>query len=352
LFYETGCSRLPGVACSLRSGGLTGCRSGRDKKRGNTSEVTDANAMAVETYKYDVHGKPSIYDPSGNEVTSGVSAIGNRFLFTGRKYYRELGLYNLRNRFYMPELGRFLQPDPIGFVGDGANLYRYCANNPVNLSDPTGEYFRDPRWNADGSVTIEIPVEFGGHGYPPAAEAAYRRGVDSLSGTYNGVYVKFEVTGPTGWENAFYLTNKVDFRPGEGEKGYGDTDSGFLGWGIDQKSTVYADGGRVFGESFTAEQGASHEVLHFLGFTDAYNTQTGELFFGVDRSDILGDLPGGNLTDEEVRQILYGGGGRGGHGQGPNTWNQNNGTNGTWGNPAYQAGSLLSQLVPKKKKKG
>jgi RHS repeat-associated protein len=106
--------------------------------RGNVSEVADANAMAVETYKYDLHGKPTIYDPSGVEVTSGVSTIGNRFLFTGREYYRELGLYNLRHRFYMPELGRFLQPDPIGFAGDPANLYRYCGNNPANLRDPMG----------------------------------------------------------------------------------------------------------------------------------------------------------------------------------------------------------------------
>jgi RHS repeat-associated protein len=43
----------------------------------------------------------------------------------------ELGLYDLRNRFYSPDIGRFLQPDPIGFRGDRTNLYRYCRNNPV-----------------------------------------------------------------------------------------------------------------------------------------------------------------------------------------------------------------------------
>jgi hypothetical protein len=47
-------------------------------------------------------------------------------------------LYDLRNRFYSPDLGRFLQPDPIGFAGDPSNIYRYVGNNPVNRSDPSG----------------------------------------------------------------------------------------------------------------------------------------------------------------------------------------------------------------------
>jgi uncharacterized protein RhaS with RHS repeats len=37
-----------------------------------------------------------------------------------------------------PELGRFLQPDPIGFKGDASNLYRYCGNDWANKTDPLG----------------------------------------------------------------------------------------------------------------------------------------------------------------------------------------------------------------------
>jgi hypothetical protein len=36
------------------------------------------------------------------------------------------------------ELGRFLQPDPKQFEADDYNLYRYCHNDPVNKTDPTG----------------------------------------------------------------------------------------------------------------------------------------------------------------------------------------------------------------------
>jgi uncharacterized protein RhaS with RHS repeats len=42
-----------------------------------------------------------------------------------------------------PDLGRFLQPDPIGFNGDASNLYRYCGNDPVDRTDPTGLYSVD-----------------------------------------------------------------------------------------------------------------------------------------------------------------------------------------------------------------
>jgi hypothetical protein len=35
-------------------------------------------------------------------------------------------------------MGVFLQPDPIGFKGDAANIYRFCGNNAVNRADPLG----------------------------------------------------------------------------------------------------------------------------------------------------------------------------------------------------------------------
>ena len=60
----------------------------------------------------------------------------NSGLRLGRKWLHTI--YDFRNRVYHPELGRFLQPDPKHFEAGDYNLYRYCHNDPVNKTDPTG----------------------------------------------------------------------------------------------------------------------------------------------------------------------------------------------------------------------
>lgn len=47
------------------------------------------------------------------------------------------GLLFVRNRWYDPEGGRFVNEDPAGFAG-GANLYTFADNDPVNGRDPSG----------------------------------------------------------------------------------------------------------------------------------------------------------------------------------------------------------------------
>ena len=105
--------------------------------RGNTSHVTDATGHLLERYTYSAFGTPSFFTPSGAQIAS--SAYGIRHLFQGQLWTQETGLNDHRNRHALPTMGVFLQPDPIGFSGDPTNLYRYCANNPVTGTDPTGE---------------------------------------------------------------------------------------------------------------------------------------------------------------------------------------------------------------------
>ncbi len=62
---------------------------------------------------------------------------GTAFGFQGQRFDHETGLYFMKARHYDPRIGRFLQPDPIGYA-DGLNEYKFGYNNPNNFRDPLG----------------------------------------------------------------------------------------------------------------------------------------------------------------------------------------------------------------------
>jgi RHS repeat-associated protein len=61
--------------------------------------------------------------------------------FQGRPYDAATGLYSFRARFYDPELGRFISPDPIQPAGMPRTLngYAFALSNPLRFRDPTGQ---------------------------------------------------------------------------------------------------------------------------------------------------------------------------------------------------------------------
>jgi RHS repeat-associated protein len=94
---------------------------------GSTSTLTDSAGAIQQRYYYQPFGQgmpqPSPGDPQP-------------FQFAGREN-DGTGLYYCRARYYVPDWGRFLSEDPIGFDG-GLNPFAYCGDNPVNQTDPSG----------------------------------------------------------------------------------------------------------------------------------------------------------------------------------------------------------------------
>jgi RHS repeat-associated protein len=111
-------------------------------RNGNTAVITDfmvnGTAPIREQYRYDAFGAPTFMNAAGGVLTSGASAIENRFLFTGREYNSDFGFYEYRARAYHPGLGRFMSEDPKLFDAGDYNLFRYCGNDPLDRTDPMG----------------------------------------------------------------------------------------------------------------------------------------------------------------------------------------------------------------------
>lgn len=99
-------------------------------ERGSVVEIVNEKAHIIQKYTYDSFG--NIVLQEGN--------LSNPFTYTGRQWDAEAGLYHYRARAYDPETGRFLQHDPMESVVP----YIYVENDPINFTDPYGEFILPP----------------------------------------------------------------------------------------------------------------------------------------------------------------------------------------------------------------
>ena len=105
--------------------------------------LTNSNGSVVEAYDTDAYGNTLIFTAPGtdgvwftdDDVQSDYGA--NEIIYCGYRYDPEGPGYYVRNRNYMPFLGRWIQRDPIGYAG-GISLYEYVGGRAVNKADPNG----------------------------------------------------------------------------------------------------------------------------------------------------------------------------------------------------------------------
>lgn len=86
--------------------------------------------------------------------------------FPGQYFDKETNLHYNYFRYYEPETGRYISPDPIGLSG-GLNIYGYALQNPLTYTDPTGE---------------AVPALIAACAGNPACAAAVGAGVGALTG--------------------------------------------------------------------------------------------------------------------------------------------------------------------------
>ncbi len=80
------------------------------------------------------------YDPYGNIIeSSGPLADVFSFGFSTQYHDLETGMVGYKRRFYRPDLGRWLNRDPIEEEG-GENLYAFCRNSPQLYVDVNGNF--------------------------------------------------------------------------------------------------------------------------------------------------------------------------------------------------------------------
>ena len=151
----------------------------------SVAALLDDTAAVEEYYEYDAYGTVTVHTDDGvddtwltaDDTTANVSAQGNPFTFTGQRLDSldtdALLIMYYKNRYYLTTLGRFAQRDPLGVndglclfeftmtgapesprpfltllqYQDGASLYVYVRNCPVDSLDSLGCFGNEVHYN-------------------------------------------------------------------------------------------------------------------------------------------------------------------------------------------------------------
>lgn len=144
---------------------------------GSTSETVTEDGAITWRAQRGTWGEPSI---------AAEGAPG----FPGQQLDAESGLYYNLHRYYDPELGKYVSPDPIGVLG-GLNEYAYVPS-PVEWTDPLGLY------TTGGPLGWDPATKFTGNGYPDLHSPGQRFVTNPVTGNSNVIPASSPAAGSGG----------------------------------------------------------------------------------------------------------------------------------------------------------
>ncbi|CUI17922.1 hypothetical protein PNK_2324 [Candidatus Protochlamydia naegleriophila] len=106
--------------------------------------VDTATGAVAEFYRYSAFGIETIFDSLGERLEG--SEVGNPWRFSSKRMEEQTGLVSFGKRYYDPQMGRWLSPDPLFFY-DTPNLYAFVRNNSINHYDLYGLFSIGNVWD-------------------------------------------------------------------------------------------------------------------------------------------------------------------------------------------------------------
>ncbi|WP_286089103.1 RHS repeat-associated core domain-containing protein [Pseudomonas sp. MWU13-3659] len=154
------------------------------------------------------------YRAYGHVLRLDVDHIDNPLRFQGQYYDEETGLHYNRHRYYNPQTGRYLTPDPIGLAG-GVNGYLYGVN-PTGWVDPLGLAACCPDVFTYKGVPVSSGVrnhldKFDGYDRDVGIKGAHNRDAFMKAVDDHGLFVLREEPGEMpGLSEIFYARDKLN----------------------------------------------------------------------------------------------------------------------------------------------
>ena len=159
---------------------------------GTPQELTDYSGDIIWAARYTAYGRLTRLNRDTHQV------LDQPLRFQGQYFDAETGLHYNRHRYYNPDVGRYLTPDPSKLAG-GLNGYQYTRNptgwvDPLGLSDcPGGDGCKKPSFGDEdpagkgggdeGETKLPFPeeVDWTPHGYKhsPSKNMTWKETINS-----------------------------------------------------------------------------------------------------------------------------------------------------------------------------